>query len=87
VRSVLDERLGVPVPLEDDTLGLIVVEVDLVLQRAGVLGPRDLHALRGQALELLDVAVVERESSDALKFTHGLASRLALVICGVAGTG
>jgi hypothetical protein len=44
VRGVLDERLGVPVPLEDDALGLIVVDVDLVLQRSGVLGPHDLHA-------------------------------------------
>ena len=26
VRGVLDERLGAPVPLEDDALGLIVVE-------------------------------------------------------------
>src|SRR4051812_26415187 len=49
VRGVLHERLGVPVPLEDDGLGLIVVEVDLVLQRAGVLRPHDLHASSGQA--------------------------------------
>jgi hypothetical protein len=37
VRGLLDERLGVPVPLEDDALGLVVVEVDVVLQRSGVL--------------------------------------------------
>ena len=36
VDGVLDERLGVPVALEDDALGLIVVDVDVVLQRAGV---------------------------------------------------
>src|SRR6185437_15435407 len=32
VRRMLDERLGVPVPLEDDALGLIVGEVNVVLQ-------------------------------------------------------
>src|SRR6202042_3073738 len=31
VRGVLDERIGVPVSLEDEALGLIVAEVDLVL--------------------------------------------------------
>ncbi len=30
---MLDESLGVPVPLQDDAFGLIVAEVDLVLQR------------------------------------------------------
>ena len=68
---MLDERLGVPVPLVDDALGLIVVEVNVVLQRAGVLGPHDLHALSGQALELLELVLVKLESSDALKLTHG----------------
>jgi hypothetical protein len=41
------------------------------LQRAGVLGPHDLHALSGQALELLELALVKLESSDSLKLTHG----------------
>src|SRR5690349_5384966 len=71
MHCVLDERLGVPVPLEDDALGLVVVEVNLVLQRAGVRGAHDLHALSGQALELLELALVKLESSDALKLTHG----------------
>jgi hypothetical protein len=31
----------------DDALGLIVVEVNVVLQRAGVLDPHDLRALSG----------------------------------------
>ena len=71
VRGVLDERLGVPVPLEDDALGLIVAEVDLVLQRPGVLGPHDLHGLSGQAVELLELAhFVKLEPADALKLTH-----------------
>jgi len=75
---VLDERLGVPIPLEDDALGLIVAEVDLVLQRPGVLGPYDLHGLSGQALELLELALMKLEPTDALKLTHcsGLQSRL-----------
>src|SRR5712691_3677103 len=71
MRSVLDERLGVPVLLKDDALGLIVVEVNVVLQRACVLSPHDLHGLSGQALELLDLALVKLESSDTLKLTHG----------------
>ena len=73
---MLDERLGVPVTLEDDALGLIVIEVDLVLQGSGVLGPHDLHALRRQALELLDLALVKLEPSDTLKLTHCSASSL-----------
>ena len=40
VRSMLDGRLGVPVPLQDDALGLIFIEVGVVLQRAGVLRPQ-----------------------------------------------
>jgi hypothetical protein len=67
---VLDERFGVPVPLEDDALGLIVAEVNVVLQRSGVLGPNDLHALSGQALEVLELALVKLEPSDTLKLTH-----------------
>jgi hypothetical protein len=71
VRQVLDQRRGVPVPLDDDALGLIVVEVDVVLQRAGVLGPHDLHAFGGQALVLIELALVNLESSDTNQFTHG----------------
>src|SRR5258705_1739134 len=70
MRSVLDERVGVPVTLVDGAFGLIVVEVNVVLQRAGVLGPHDLHALSGHALELLELALVKLESSNALKLTH-----------------
>jgi hypothetical protein len=58
---VLDERLGVPEPLEDDALGLIVVEVGVVLQRSDVLGPHDFHGLSGQAFEFLELAVVKLE--------------------------
>ena len=67
---MLDERLGVAVPLDDGAFGLIVVEVDRVLQRSGVLGPGDLHGLSRQALELLELALVKLEPSDAQQLTH-----------------
>ena len=52
-------------------LGLVVVEVGVELQRSAVLGPHDLHGLSGQALVLLDLALVELEASDAYDLTHG----------------
>src|SRR5579859_5092192 len=70
VRAMLDDRLGVPVSLVDDALGLIFVEVDLILQRPGVLGPHDVHGLRGQALELLDLPLVELEPIDTFNLTQ-----------------
>src|SRR6202035_2403719 len=70
VCTMLDDRLGVPVSLVDDALGLIVIEVDLVLQRSGVLGPHDVHDLRGQALELLDLPLAKLEPSDTLYLTQ-----------------
>src|SRR5450755_2280725 len=70
VRSMFDELLWVPVPLEDDALGQLVVEVNGVLQRAGVLGPHDLHALSGQAIELPELAIVKHEPTDTLKLAH-----------------
>jgi hypothetical protein len=36
VFAVLDERLRVRVALKDDALGLVIVEIDLVLQRARI---------------------------------------------------
>ena len=84
---MLDERLGVPVPLEDDALGLIVVEVDVVLQRSGVLGPHDLQALSGQALELLEFALVELESNDSLKLTHGSGLQTPAMLTGIDAPG
>jgi hypothetical protein len=71
VLGVLDGRLGVPVHLEDDALGLVVVEVGVVSQGAGVLGLDDLHCLSGQPLELLELALVDLESSDTHKLAHG----------------
>jgi hypothetical protein len=67
----------------DDALGLIVVEVNVVFQCAGVLGPHDLHALSGQALELLELALVKLESSDALKLTHGSGLQTSALLAGI----
>jgi hypothetical protein len=52
------------VPLDDDALGSVVVEIGVVLQRSGVLGPHDLPNLSGQALGLVELAFVKLESSD-----------------------
>src|SRR5436190_1581845 len=73
VLAVLDQRVGVAEPFDDDALRLVVVEVGVVLWRPGVLGADDLHALHGQALERLDVAVLELEPDDCVKLSrsHG----------------
>src|SRR6266567_244484 len=63
---MLHHRLGVPVPLEDDALRLVVVEVDLVLQGSCVLVPHDLHQSSRQALEVIELALVELKPTDAL---------------------
>src|SRR5438093_12018336 len=76
---MLDGRCGVPVPLDDHALGLIVVEVGVELQRSAVLGPHDLHGLSGQSLVLLDLALVELEASDAYNLTHGSGLHSALL--------
>jgi hypothetical protein len=70
VLSVLHQRRGILVPLNHDALRLILVEVDVVLQRAGVHGPRDIHGLRGQPLEFLKLALMELDPADTEKFTH-----------------
>jgi hypothetical protein len=53
------------------------------LQRAGVLGPHDLHALHGQALELLELALVKFDSSDTLKLTHGSGLQTFALLAGI----
>src|SRR5919204_3830612 len=78
--GVFHGRLGVPVPLDDDALGFVVVEVGVVLQRSGVLGLDDLHGLSGQALEILELALVDLEPTDTHQFTHGSASWTFLVL-------
>jgi dihydrofolate reductase len=74
VGGVLDGGLRISVPLDDDALGSVLVEVGVVLQRAGVLGPHDLHRLGGQAQVLVELAFVELESSDTHELTHVSAS-------------
>jgi len=64
-------EFGVPVPLDDDALGLIAVEVEVVSQGAGVLRPHDVHGLIGQAQVLLALALVTPESCDTKKLTDG----------------
>jgi hypothetical protein len=59
IRGVLDRRLGVPVPLDDHALGLIVVEVEVVSQRARLLRRHDLRGLIGQAQVLVALALVK----------------------------
>src|SRR5579859_3876657 len=72
VRAVLDDSRGIPVSLVNDALGLIFVEVHLILQRPGVLGPHDFHRLRRYALELLDPPLVKLEAIDTFYLTHVL---------------
>src|SRR5919204_3112772 len=80
VLPVLDGRRRVPVALDDHALGLVVVEVGVELERSAVLGPYDLHGLSGQALVLLDLALVKLETSDTQDLTHvsGLPSALLI---------
>jgi hypothetical protein len=78
VLAVLYERVGVAEPLDDDALRFVVVEVGVVLQRSRVLGADDLHALHLQALELLDVTVVEPEPDDGLKLAGSHVRRYSL---------
>src|SRR5262245_29230200 len=54
VLAVQDQRVGVTEPFEDDRLGLVVVEVRVVLQRADIFGTHDLETFGGKTLELLD---------------------------------
>jgi hypothetical protein len=65
VPAVLDERFEVAEPLVDDALRPVVVVVRVLPHRRGVLGADDLHALRRQALERVDNALVEPD--DGLK--------------------
>src|SRR5688572_399049 len=70
VGKVLDRGVGVAVALEHQRLGLILVEEDLVLKRAGVLGPHDLHGLFRQALPFLDLAGMKFDPCDAFDLVH-----------------
>src|SRR5262249_3347717 len=48
-----------------------VVEEVVVLQGAGVLRPHRVHAESGEALELLELALVDLQSGDGANLSHG----------------
>lgn len=68
--EVLNGGIGVAVALVDDRLALVLVEEDLVLQRAGVLGPDDLHRFLAQALVLAELAGADPGAGETLDFFH-----------------
>jgi len=77
--KVLNRRVGVAVALEHDRFGLILVEEDFVLERAGVLGSHDLHRFFREALPLLDLAGMELDPRDAFDLVHDVANAASLV--------
>lgn len=70
MREVLQRRIDIAIALIDDRLALIVVEEDLVLQRAGVLGADDLHRLFAQRLVFRQLARPDDCAGDALDLFH-----------------
>lgn len=66
VGHVLEARGRVPVALVDEALGAVRVQEQVVLQGSGVLGAHDLHALRGEALELLEPAFADDDPRRAV---------------------
>src|SRR5690348_15145370 len=70
VGKVLERGVGIAVALEHDRLALIFVEEDFVLERAGVLGPHDLHGLFRQALPLRELAGTKLYPCDAFDLLH-----------------
>ena len=61
---MIQEGLRVTIPLKDKTLCVVAVEVQLVLQSPGVFSAHQFHASRGKMLELVELSVVDLESSD-----------------------
>src|SRR6185437_5083710 len=70
VGEVLQRRVGVSIPLEDDRLALIVVEEHLVLKGAWVSGPHDLHGFLRQAFPLVKLAGTDPDACDPLDLLH-----------------
>ena len=70
ILEMIQEGLLVAVPLEDETLGVVAVEVQLVLQSPGVLSAHQVRAFRGETLKLVKLAIMDFESSHTLKFAH-----------------
>ena len=80
IRGMRHRCLGVPVPLDDHALGLIVVQVQVVLEGARVLRRHDRVGLLRQAQVLLALALVELEARDTKELTHGVASRSCVAL-------
>src|SRR6266496_929762 len=71
IRGVLDRGLGVLVPLDDHAFGLVVVEEQVVLERAGLVRCHERVGLLGQPQILVALALDELETCDAEQLTHG----------------
>src|SRR5438132_491550 len=67
---MFEQSRGIAVALTHDTLGMVVAEEPVVLERSGVPGANRFHALDGETLEFLKLAMVDLESCDGMKFTH-----------------
>jgi hypothetical protein len=63
---MVQDGLRVAIPLNGKTLRVVAVEVQLVLQSAGVFGAHRFHASRGKLLELVEHSLVDLESNDTL---------------------
>ena len=70
VRGVLKKGLRVTISLVYQTLGIVAAEEPVVLQRSGVPGTNRFHALGGETLEFLKLAMVDLEPSNDLKLAH-----------------
>ena len=67
---MLQHGLHVTISLEDEALGLIFVEVQLILERSGVFRSNHLHTLRRNTLELLKLAIMDLQSGYAPDLIH-----------------
>ena len=67
---MIQERLRVAIPLKDKTLGIVAIEIQLLLQRPGVFSAHQFRTFRGETLGPVELAIMNFESSDRLKFAH-----------------
>jgi hypothetical protein len=67
---MIKEGLRVAVSLKDNTLGIVAVKVLLVLQSPGIFSAHHFQAFRGEPLKLIQLAIMDFESSKTLKFAH-----------------
>src|ERR1700741_3540100 len=69
---MLQQGLHVTIPFKDEALRLIVVEVQLILQRSRISRSNHLHALRHDTLEFLKLAIMNLQSAYPLDLIHWL---------------